>query len=264
MASIPPGSHDPLFYVSSPEPSPHPPQNYGSTTTTISITRPGSIDSPFLVNSSPETSPRPARQRGTTTTTISITGPGSTVNDPLFVDSSSPERLGSSVFRAVPSTRTARRNAGPMGPRPLGSPLLIYGGPPSGMLQQTRPPSHRPLAPVAMRSLEWGAEMVRRCTLIGMSSSRSDRPTGIRIRRPGRRRRQIGWRTARVFPLTHDDLYLTAARPQTMYTDRSHHSCGVCLQVKSHPVSYACGTATATSASACGSKILGSARTAAQ
>jgi hypothetical protein len=154
-----------------------------------------------------------------------------------------------------------------MGPRPLGSPLLIYGGPPSGMLQQTRPPSRRPLAPVAstsaggsaqgnygdrdreaarrqtrldldaVRSLEWGAEMVRRRTLIGMSSSRSDRPTGIRIRRPGRRRRQIGWRTARVFPLTHDDLYLTAARPQTMYTDRSHHSCGVCLQVKSHPVS---------------------------
>jgi hypothetical protein len=156
---------------------------------------------------------------------------------------------------------------GPIPPRPLGSLLLIYGGPPSSISQLTCPsPATRlPLAPVAsssaavsrsansqesedihrqrrlgldaVRSTEWAAELVRRRTLIGMSSSRSDRPTGIRIRRPGRRHRRMGWRTSRVFPLDHDNLYLSPDHPQTMFTERAHHSCGICLQVKSHPVS---------------------------
>jgi hypothetical protein len=41
--------------------------------------------------------------------------------------------------------------------------------------------------------------------------------------------------------LTMDDLYIGGARPVDLTTsdDRAHHTCLVCLQVKSHPVMYA-------------------------
>jgi hypothetical protein len=40
--------------------------------------------------------------------------------------------------------------------------------------------------------------------------------------------------------LTVDELYIGGARPVNLTTsdDRAHHTCSVCLQVKSHPVMY--------------------------
>ena len=48
-----------------------------------------------------------------------------------------------------------------------------------------------------------------------------------------------GWRD-RQEGLTEDELYMGAARPVELTTsdDRTHHTCSVCLQVKSHPVVY--------------------------
>ncbi|KAJ7866590.1 hypothetical protein B0H14DRAFT_3442307 [Mycena olivaceomarginata] len=48
-----------------------------------------------------------------------------------------------------------------------------------------------------------------------------------------------GWRDP-DHQLTMDDLYIGGARPADLTTsdDRAHHTCSVCLQVKSHPVIY--------------------------
>ncbi|KAJ6493938.1 hypothetical protein C8R47DRAFT_1213620 [Mycena vitilis] len=51
-----------------------------------------------------------------------------------------------------------------------------------------------------------------------------------------------GWRTIRAEPLTPEDLYVGVLRPADITTEeRLHQVCGVCRQVKSHPVSYECG-----------------------
>ncbi|KAJ7079307.1 hypothetical protein C8R43DRAFT_1143265 [Mycena crocata] len=59
--------------------------------------------------------------------------------------------------------------------------------------------------------------------------------------RPRRRRRNVGWRKDRLKPLTAENLYKTSVRPPVGTTDREHQRCAICLQIKSHPVSYACG-----------------------
>jgi hypothetical protein len=38
--------------------------------------------------------------------------------------------------------------------------------------------------------------------------------------------------------LTCDDLYIRDARPPPLTTERKHQECGICLDVKSRPVSY--------------------------
>ncbi|KAJ7025049.1 hypothetical protein C8F04DRAFT_1301189 [Mycena alexandri] len=50
-----------------------------------------------------------------------------------------------------------------------------------------------------------------------------------------------GWRQPRKVPLTVDSVLLSDIKPPTMTTLRSHQSCGICLHIKSHPVSYRCG-----------------------
>ncbi|KAJ7440407.1 hypothetical protein B0H11DRAFT_2253026 [Mycena galericulata] len=51
----------------------------------------------------------------------------------------------------------------------------------------------------------------------------------------------LGWRAPREERLTRNDLLLNGVAPTTMETNRSHQRCGICLHVKSHPVSYTCG-----------------------
>ncbi|KAJ7182630.1 hypothetical protein C8R43DRAFT_1116263 [Mycena crocata] len=50
-----------------------------------------------------------------------------------------------------------------------------------------------------------------------------------------------GWRVMREVELTATDLYQTDARPPAQGTDRLHQRCSICLQIRSHGVSYACG-----------------------
>ncbi|KAJ7904064.1 hypothetical protein B0H13DRAFT_2334903 [Mycena leptocephala] len=54
-------------------------------------------------------------------------------------------------------------------------------------------------------------------------------------------RRRNGSRVVRAFPLRAADLYENDARPPTRSTTKSHQRCGLCGNVKSHPVSYECG-----------------------
>ncbi|KAJ7469919.1 hypothetical protein B0H11DRAFT_2238056 [Mycena galericulata] len=42
-------------------------------------------------------------------------------------------------------------------------------------------------------------------------------------------------------PLTASALYIGNARPPVLATPKPHHVCGLCRDVKSHPVSYLCG-----------------------
>ncbi|KAJ7867429.1 hypothetical protein B0H13DRAFT_1897574 [Mycena leptocephala] len=51
-------------------------------------------------------------------------------------------------------------------------------------------------------------------------------------------RRRNGSRVFRAFPLRAADLYENDARPPTRSTTKSHQRCGLCGNVKSHPVSY--------------------------
>lgn len=46
-------------------------------------------------------------------------------------------------------------------------------------------------------------------------------------------------RTKRDRPLTSEDLYLDDERPPVLAAPKPHHVCGLCADVKSHPVSYA-------------------------
>ncbi|KAK7050390.1 hypothetical protein R3P38DRAFT_3173739 [Favolaschia claudopus] len=50
-----------------------------------------------------------------------------------------------------------------------------------------------------------------------------------------------GYRVPRLHPLTERSLYNDAARPPILASPKPHHVCGICLSVKSHPVSYPCG-----------------------
>ncbi|KAJ7115647.1 hypothetical protein C8R43DRAFT_1138102 [Mycena crocata] len=63
-------------------------------------------------------------------------------------------------------------------------------------------------------------------------------PAATPVRKP---RRCDGARVTRREPLSDTDLYLTAARPPLQPTDRNHHECAICLNLKSHPVLYPCG-----------------------
>lgn len=48
----------------------------------------------------------------------------------------------------------------------------------------------------------------------------------------------LGWRQPRKEPLNSDSVLLSDVKPPTMTTLRSHQTCGICLHLKSHPVSY--------------------------
>ncbi|KAJ7506692.1 hypothetical protein B0H11DRAFT_2219375 [Mycena galericulata] len=51
----------------------------------------------------------------------------------------------------------------------------------------------------------------------------------------------LGWREPRDEELTRTDLLVNGVAPTPRETNRSHQRCGICLHVKSHPVSYTCG-----------------------
>ncbi|KAJ7605673.1 hypothetical protein DFH06DRAFT_1348526 [Mycena polygramma] len=50
-----------------------------------------------------------------------------------------------------------------------------------------------------------------------------------------------GWRRTREAPLTRGELWLDEERPPVLAVPKPHHVCSLCLDVKSHPVSYLCG-----------------------
>ncbi|KAJ7483686.1 hypothetical protein B0H11DRAFT_1914569 [Mycena galericulata] len=64
---------------------------------------------------------------------------------------------------------------------------------------------------------------------------------GTRMRRRLAAEGDTGTRAVRDHPLTEQDLYLDAARPELLEARQPHHKCGICFAVKSHPVSYKCG-----------------------
>ncbi|KAK6993085.1 hypothetical protein R3P38DRAFT_3224100 [Favolaschia claudopus] len=51
----------------------------------------------------------------------------------------------------------------------------------------------------------------------------------------------FGWRETRKQPLTFTDLWAWGEGPAEQEALKAHHMCGICLLVKSHPVSYTCG-----------------------
>ncbi|KAJ7500584.1 hypothetical protein B0H11DRAFT_2225574 [Mycena galericulata] len=65
--------------------------------------------------------------------------------------------------------------------------------------------------------------------------------TRIRPNRAGTPLDPLGWRAPREEDLTRNDLLLNGVAPAPRETNRSHQRCGICLHVKSHPVSYLCG-----------------------
>ncbi|KAJ7797609.1 hypothetical protein B0H14DRAFT_2618833, partial [Mycena olivaceomarginata] len=50
-----------------------------------------------------------------------------------------------------------------------------------------------------------------------------------------------GWRSDRITPLMHEDLWQGGHGPPVQFPARAHHKCSICQHVKSHPVSYLCG-----------------------
>ncbi|KAJ7015936.1 hypothetical protein C8F04DRAFT_1283749 [Mycena alexandri] len=50
-----------------------------------------------------------------------------------------------------------------------------------------------------------------------------------------------GMRDKRDIPLTPENVLVTDAVPPTVLTPHAHQTCGICLHLKSHPVSYLCG-----------------------
>ncbi|KAJ7511250.1 hypothetical protein B0H11DRAFT_2215089 [Mycena galericulata] len=50
-----------------------------------------------------------------------------------------------------------------------------------------------------------------------------------------------GYRVPREVPLMDAHIYLDAVRPPLQRTNRPHYECGICLNIKSHPVNYPCG-----------------------
>ncbi|KAJ7169413.1 hypothetical protein C8R46DRAFT_1033137 [Mycena filopes] len=61
------------------------------------------------------------------------------------------------------------------------------------------------------------------------------------IRRRARSRQELGVRDKRRVPLNVDNVLLNDTPPPTVLTTRPHQTCGICLHLKSHPVSYLCG-----------------------
>ncbi|KAJ7764956.1 hypothetical protein DFH07DRAFT_955782 [Mycena maculata] len=50
-----------------------------------------------------------------------------------------------------------------------------------------------------------------------------------------------GSRVHHELPLKYRDLWADGSGPSEQHATEAHHKCGICLEVKSHPVSYACG-----------------------
>lgn len=106
------------------------------------------------------------------------------------------------------------------------------------LVQQTYPPGllgdparrQRREHEEAYRTAAWGAHLVYRREL---RERTTHSPAATRIRRPGQRRSE-GYRSQ--VACSAEDLYYTADVPPVESTDRTHQKCGICLQVKSHPV----------------------------
>ncbi|KAJ7324003.1 hypothetical protein DFH08DRAFT_969008 [Mycena albidolilacea] len=52
---------------------------------------------------------------------------------------------------------------------------------------------------------------------------------------------RYGGRVGQDPPINSENLWLTQARPPTRVPIHPHHICGICQEVPTHPVSYACG-----------------------
>ncbi|KAJ7808073.1 hypothetical protein B0H14DRAFT_2609189 [Mycena olivaceomarginata] len=52
---------------------------------------------------------------------------------------------------------------------------------------------------------------------------------------------RAGVHTRRVHPLIANDLYEGTTRPDALTNEHMYQQCGICLHIKSHPVSYRCG-----------------------
>ncbi|KAJ7017502.1 hypothetical protein C8F04DRAFT_1279282 [Mycena alexandri] len=109
-----------------------------------------------------------------------------------------------------------------------------------------RPGIHLSLAPTMAHTCEGhvpcllynksAADMERIRAALGISSANTHVRSTVE-----RDRCHRGSRDVRDIPLTEDTLYMGPERPAPLQTDRAHQTCSLCLQVKSHPVSYLCG-----------------------
>ncbi|KAJ7433174.1 hypothetical protein B0H11DRAFT_2259696 [Mycena galericulata] len=197
----------------------------------------GTAENPFVVNSSP------------------LRTPGSTAN-PLVLHSSSPhERRAStgrsstsSAVRTVASTRSARVAAATSP-----TPLRINRGPPSTIPRQLRPTAGvrgQPYPPGLLGDLaarDAATRQRNRARIDAESAAfRAAHPVVPHVQLPRIRTRRPkapddGARTLRDEPLTLESLLVNGVAPPMRSTAREHQKCGICLYIKSHPVSYRCG-----------------------
>ncbi|KAF8128076.1 hypothetical protein K438DRAFT_2141409 [Mycena galopus ATCC 62051] len=132
----------------------------------------------------------------------------------------------------MPRAGTAPRRRARQGPLVVTMPANVpSAGPP--------PPSPPSLSPGDLLGINSGSSIRQARCLAGLpvTSPRDPAPSAppAYVSPPG------GWRMRRDQPLTEDDLYNDEARPPVLATPSPHHVCGICLSVKSHPVSYLCG-----------------------
>ncbi|KAJ7466767.1 hypothetical protein B0H11DRAFT_1921664 [Mycena galericulata] len=200
-----------------------------------------------------------------------VSSPGSTLDTPLRVDQS-----GAVVPRLLP-TPPRPRQGGPLNPLLVDHtgaivPVLLPTPPRARTRRRanenTRPrappinrgPASTPRPPARLTERERAqlrASVAERRRIYRQRAQAEARAAGAVDRsrhRPPRVRRGplgtaagraaaalAGARVARDRPLTREQLWLNGIGPPEQTTDRKHQQCGICLQVKSHPVSYLCG-----------------------
>ncbi|KAJ7184781.1 hypothetical protein C8R46DRAFT_1026637 [Mycena filopes] len=162
---------------------------------------------------------------------INIIGPPGSADNPVMVHPSPPRPQQRPPVRTVGSVRVARQSNGTSvrRPRRISASAIAPGQPyPPGLLGDT----------ARLRS----ASVTRRELLTAGNALHLDiaRELGARLIAPGPRQRS-GLRDKRAVPLNVDNVLLTSVAPPAKVTDRSHQTCGICLHIKSHPVSYLCG-----------------------
>ncbi|KAJ7450236.1 hypothetical protein B0H11DRAFT_2246803 [Mycena galericulata] len=177
---------------------------------------------------------------------------GSSVNNPWVLNSRGGLVLESDirppqrdVENREPAPAPSRRPRAASGP-------ITFKGPPSTIARSRRSPlQSMETNPGGSASVVQSAPPARSATSIRNARDEANRRTATtataRTRSRGRRVRtppagaDTGHRQWRALPLTEGELYVDDARPPRFDSPMPHQICGICHELKSHPVSYKCG-----------------------
>ncbi|KAJ7490191.1 hypothetical protein B0H11DRAFT_2229111 [Mycena galericulata] len=204
-------------------------------------TEPGGADNPFPVSSSPLRPPPPnqrAAQQSGAHSLAQRTTPGI-------------RRLRKIKIFDSPPPPTLRINKGP----PSTIPRTLAGSSQSGATSGSAS-LVAPVSPLRDEHALWlarnqrvrrrreeaeAAQHTARQVLTAASTNRAPPRPRVRFDRTGTPLDPNGYRAPREEELTRQDLLINGVAPTPLETNRAHQHCGICLHVKSHPVSYMCG-----------------------